>query len=42
MWQASEDLEFEKAASIRDRIREIEAKLAGKDLKLPVMPGRKK
>lgn len=42
MWQSSEDLDFEKAAAIRDRIREIEARLAGKDLKLPVIPGAKK
>ncbi len=42
MWQSSEDLDFEKAAAIRDRIREIEAKLAGKDLKLPVIPGKNK
>ena len=42
MWQSSEDLDFEKAAAIRDRIREIEAKLQGKDLKLPVIPGKKK
>ncbi len=32
MWQASEALEFEKASAIRDRIRELEAKLAGQEL----------
>ena len=41
MWEASEALDFEKAAAIRDRIREIEAKLQGKELALPQMPGRK-
>jgi excinuclease ABC subunit B len=38
MWQASEALDFEKAANIRDRIREIEAKLQGRELKLPQLP----
>lgn len=41
MWQASEDLDFEKAAAIRNRIREIEARLQGKELALPTIPGRK-
>ena len=41
MWEASEALDFEKAAAIRDRIREIEAKLQGKELALPTLPGRK-
>ena len=40
MWQASDDLDFERAAAIRDRIREIEAKLQGKDIKLAVVPGQ--
>lgn len=38
MWQASEALDFEKAAAIRDRIREIEAQLNGRELKLPTLP----
>ncbi len=38
MWQASEDLDFETAAAVRDRIRELEARLAGRDLKLPALP----
>ena len=38
MWTASEDLDFERAAAIRDRIREIEATLQGEDLKLPTIP----
>ena len=41
MWQASEELDFEKAANIRDEIRELEARLQGKDIKLPELPGRK-
>ena len=40
MWQASEALDFEKAAAIRDQIREVEAKLQGKELDLPSLPGR--
>lgn len=39
MWQASEDLDFEKAARLRDSIRELEARLSGRDLKLPSIPG---
>ena len=42
MWQASEDLDFEKAAAIRDRIREIEAKLAGKDTSIVTLPGKER
>jgi excinuclease ABC subunit B len=38
MWQASEALDFEKAAAIRDRIREIEAQLNGRELNLPSLP----
>jgi excinuclease ABC subunit B len=38
MWQASEALDFERAASIRDRIREIEAQLSGRELNLPSLP----
>lgn len=41
MWQASEDLDFEKAASFRDQIREIEAKLQGKEFKQATVPGQK-
>lgn len=41
MWQASEDLDFEKAAALRDQIRELEAKLSGKDFKQPTVPGQK-
>ena len=40
MWQASEDLDFEKAANLRDAIRELEARLAGTDLRLPELPGK--
>ncbi len=39
MWQASEELDFEKAARLRDAIRELEAKLQGIDLALPQLPG---
>jgi excinuclease ABC subunit B len=42
MWQASEDLDFERAAAIRDRIREIEAKLQGKEVTVTTVPGQKK
>ena len=41
MWQASEDLDFERAAAIRDRIRELEAKLQGRDVKMVSVPGGK-
>jgi len=40
MWLASEALDFEKAAAVRDRIREIEARLQGKDVSIPVIPGK--
>src|SRR5690606_22026773 len=40
MWTASEDLDFEKAAAIRDRIREIEARLQGKDFAIATIPGK--
>ena len=39
MWLASEALDFEKAAAVRDRIREIEARLQGKDVTIAVIPG---
>src|SRR5690606_9270241 len=39
MWSASEDLDFEKAAAVRDRIREIEARLQGKDVVITTIPG---
>ncbi|AFZ66818.1 excinuclease ABC subunit UvrB [Deinococcus peraridilitoris] len=41
MWQASEALDFEKAASLRDSIRAIEAKLQGKEISQPTIPGQK-
>lgn len=41
MWQASEALDFEKAASLRDSIRAIEAKLQGKEFSQPTIPGQK-
>ncbi len=41
MWAASEELDFERAAAIRDRIREIEARLEGKRVRVPTLPGRK-
>jgi excinuclease ABC subunit B len=40
MWEASEALDFEKAAGIRDRIREIEARLQGKEVAMTTMPGK--
>lgn len=40
MWSASEDLDFERAAAIRDRIREVEAKLQGKEVQMVSMPGK--
>src|SRR5690606_14982943 len=39
MWSASEELDFEKAAAVRDRIREIEARLQGKDVVITTIPG---
>lgn len=41
MWQASEDLDFERAANLRDQIRAIEAKLQGKEFKQATVPGQK-
>ncbi len=40
MWEASEALDFERAGAISDRIRDLEAKLQGKDVSVPVLPGR--
>ena len=40
MWEASEGLDFEKAAAVRDRIRELEAKLEGRAIALPKLPGK--
>ena len=40
MWQASEALDFERAAAVRDEIREVEAKLQGKEVDVPTLPGR--
>ena len=42
MWEASEALDFERAAAIRDRIREVEAKLQGKEVKVVNLPGKQK
>jgi excinuclease ABC subunit B len=41
MWQASESMDFEKAAGLRDEIRQLEAKLAGKEVKTTTLPGSK-
>ena len=40
MWAASESLDFEKAAAVRDRILEIEARLQGRDVKMTRIPGQ--
>lgn len=40
MWEASEALDFERAAAIRDRIREVESKLQGKEVKVVNLPGK--
>ncbi len=40
MWAASEELDFERAGTLRDRIRDIEARLAGSTVKVPSLPGR--
>jgi excinuclease ABC subunit B len=42
MWQASEALDFERAAAVRDQIREVEARLQGKELNLPSLPGQER
>jgi excinuclease ABC subunit B len=41
MWQASEAMDFEKAASLRDEIRQLENKLGGKEVKTTAIPGSK-
>jgi excinuclease ABC subunit B len=41
MWEASENLDFEKAAAARDQIRQLEARLAGKEVKTTALPGSK-
>jgi excinuclease ABC subunit B len=41
MWQASEEMDFEKAAGMRDEIRKLEARLAGKEVKTASIPGGK-
>jgi excinuclease ABC subunit B len=41
MWVASEDLDFEKAAALRDQIRTLEAKMNGKEFKQATVPGQK-
>jgi excinuclease ABC subunit B len=40
MWAASEALDFEQASALRDRIRELEAKLQGKEVNVVMLPGR--
>jgi excinuclease ABC subunit B len=40
MWAASEALDFEQASALRDRIRELEAKLQGKEVNVTMLPGR--
>ncbi len=42
MWSASQDLDFERAAEIRDQIRALEAQLKGVELPQAALPGRKK
>jgi len=42
MWSASQDLDFERAAEIRDQIRALEAQLKGVELPQAAPPGRKK
>lgn len=41
MWEASEALDFERAAAIRDRVRELEARLQGKDVMMTTIPTQK-
>lgn len=40
MWEASENLDFEKAAAVRDRIRELEARLEGREVAITQVPGQ--
>ncbi len=40
MWEASEALDFERAAALRDRIREIEARLQGREVLVTTLPGQ--
>ncbi len=42
MWEASEKLDFEKAAAVRDRIRELEARLQGREVLMTPLPGQAK
>lgn len=42
MWQHSEQLDFEQAAMIRDRIREVEAMLADRNVGVVKIPGAPK
>lgn len=42
MWHASEELDFEKAARLRDRLRELEAQLQNKSVKQVSLPKSKK
>jgi excinuclease ABC subunit B len=41
MWQASEAMDFEGAARLRDQIRQLETKLSGKEVKTVNLPGGK-
>ncbi len=40
MWEASEALDFERAAALRDRIREVEARLQGREVVITTIPGQ--
>ncbi len=40
MWEASEGLDFERAAAVRDRIRALEARLQGREGAMPTLPGQ--
>ncbi len=42
MWQASESTDFEKAAQLRDEIRQLETKLSGQKVNVVQMPGKQK
>jgi excinuclease ABC subunit B len=42
MWEASEKLDFERAAAVRDRIRELEARLQGREVLITPLPGQAK
>jgi len=42
MWSASQDLDFERAAELRDQIRSLEAQLKGVELPQATPPSRKR